>query len=324
MITYAYSGGSGGITCADGTTATLKRDTPDSSTPWTYTHAENGSAWTTTVKDPANNSTTYEFSGIYERQRSNPLETVTTCYNGDASNCPTAAVTPPITQRAVTVAVGSLQSKINTSYNTYGLPTETDEYACAGAPGGLVRRTTISYTGCGVTNANVVNRRCTIQVYDGAGHLAAQTSNTYDGNGNLLSVARTTQGTTTISQSFTPMSNGLVQKSTDFNGNTTSYSYNDCNASLPDSVTPPLIPGSNLAWDSNGGVVTEATDANSHATTFGYDSMYRLTSTTYPDNGSTSITYTSAQLRDVYTALSGSASILDLLKRTHYGTSTPP
>ena len=49
-ITYSYSGGSNGITCADGSTATLERTTPDGT--WTYAHTENGTAWTTTLTDP--------------------------------------------------------------------------------------------------------------------------------------------------------------------------------------------------------------------------------------------------------------------------------
>lgn len=41
-MTYSYSGGSHGITCADGSTATLARTTRDGT--WTYAHTESGSA----------------------------------------------------------------------------------------------------------------------------------------------------------------------------------------------------------------------------------------------------------------------------------------
>src|SRR5439155_5105940 len=58
-ISYAYSGGNNGITCADGSTATLTRTTPDGI--WKYAHSESGTAWTTTVTDPANNQTTINF-----------------------------------------------------------------------------------------------------------------------------------------------------------------------------------------------------------------------------------------------------------------------
>jgi len=58
-ISYAYSGGSNGITCTDGSTATLTRTTPDGT--WKYVHSESGSAWTTTVTDPQNDQTTLNF-----------------------------------------------------------------------------------------------------------------------------------------------------------------------------------------------------------------------------------------------------------------------
>ncbi len=48
-ISYSYSGGNNGITCADGTTATLTRTTPDGT--WSYAHSE-GSSGTTTVTAP--------------------------------------------------------------------------------------------------------------------------------------------------------------------------------------------------------------------------------------------------------------------------------
>src|SRR5580704_3619613 len=55
-ISYAYSGGSNGITCVDGSIATLTRTTPDGA--WKYAHSESGTAWTTTVTDPQTNQTT--------------------------------------------------------------------------------------------------------------------------------------------------------------------------------------------------------------------------------------------------------------------------
>ncbi len=66
-ISYSYSGGSNGITCADGSAATLTRTTPDGT--WTYAHTESGTAWTTTLTDPQSNQTALNFQGIYETQR---------------------------------------------------------------------------------------------------------------------------------------------------------------------------------------------------------------------------------------------------------------
>jgi len=69
-ITYAYSGGSNGIVCADGSTATLTRTTPDTGADsWTYAHSETGTAWTTTITDPQSNKTVLNFQGIYQTER---------------------------------------------------------------------------------------------------------------------------------------------------------------------------------------------------------------------------------------------------------------
>jgi len=62
-ISYAYSGGSNGITCADGSTATLTR-TVSPGGAWTYAHTESGTAWTTTLTDPGPNQTTFNFQSV--------------------------------------------------------------------------------------------------------------------------------------------------------------------------------------------------------------------------------------------------------------------
>ncbi len=101
IISYTYTSGSNGITCSDGTAATLNRTTPDSSTAWVYAHSESGcasgSAWCTTVTDPSNNQSAMSVQPAaptggqvngYEVQRktnqgaSTLLQTVDTCYNG--------------------------------------------------------------------------------------------------------------------------------------------------------------------------------------------------------------------------------------------------
>jgi len=75
-ITYTYTGGSNGITCADGTAAGLTRQTPDGT--WTYTRTPgSGTASTTTLTDPSSssNQTVIQFqnpTGLglsYETQR---------------------------------------------------------------------------------------------------------------------------------------------------------------------------------------------------------------------------------------------------------------
>jgi hypothetical protein len=62
-ISYAYTGASNGIVCADGSAAGLTRTTPDGS--WSYSRtAGTAPAYTTTVSDPLGNATVIQFQGI--------------------------------------------------------------------------------------------------------------------------------------------------------------------------------------------------------------------------------------------------------------------
>ncbi len=157
-ITYSYTGGSNGITCADGSAATLTRATPDGT--WSYAQVKGaGAASTTTVTDPQGNQTVIQFQGIYETQRQvyqgstsgTLLLTTNTCYNAATSPCNGTAITLPITQRTViTTLPGNLQSKHFDSYSAYGMPTESDDYDYgSGAPGALLRAVTMTYAPLG-------------------------------------------------------------------------------------------------------------------------------------------------------------------------------
>ena len=66
-ISYNYSGGTGGINCADGSTAGFTKVTPDGT--WTYTHSISGNYGTTQVTAPHGSYTIYNFPGPYEVQR---------------------------------------------------------------------------------------------------------------------------------------------------------------------------------------------------------------------------------------------------------------
>jgi len=204
-ISYAYSGGSNGITCGDGTAATLKRTTPDSATPWIYAHSESGcasgSTWCTTITDPSTsaNQTVMSFTPAaptggqtngYEEQRmvyqgstsGTLLQTVDTCYNGAAPPCQTAVITsfPPTQVTTRTTPGGyTLQAYKTTKYNSYALPTYVYEYDYGnGAQGNLLRETVIAYD-TALTN-NIVNMPSSITVETGAGVTVAQTNYSYD------------------------------------------------------------------------------------------------------------------------------------------------
>jgi RHS repeat-associated protein len=291
-ISYIYTGANNGITCADGSTATLQRYTPDTGSKyWQYVHSESGTAWTTDITDPQGNQTAMDFQGIYETERwvnqgaSSLLATVNTCYNGASIPCTSTAIYLPISSRTVQVTLPGLSpSQTTTAYNTYGLPMETDEYTFGPS---LVRKTLTQYTAS-------FNRPSEIQVEDSSGTLRAQTNYSYDSYGNLTGETRSTSGTSTVSRTFTPGSYGVLTAQTDFNGNPTNYSNFTCNGAFPQKITSGPLAYS-LTWDCNGGGVTSVTDTSNGtpATQYKYTdpNFWRVTEVDYPDGGQVKTQY---------------------------------
>src|SRR5271157_2730664 len=315
-ITYAYSGGNNGITCADGTTATLTRRTPDGA--WTYAHSESGTAWTTDITAPADSQgnqayTAMYFQGVYETQRSmytknggTLLETVYTCYgvsggNAPASPCNSTALTGPITQRAVTRQwPNGPVSKTVVDYDTQGVLTETDEYAYgSGAAGGLVRKTIVT-PDTALYGSYIYDRPIEIEVEDGSSNPKAETTYTYNSYGNLTGQTIYASSSSPLSRTFTPNSYGVMTASTDYKGNNTTYPAFTCanNTAFPTTITSGSLT-TTLGWDCNGGVVTSVEDANGQTsglkTILKYDSMWRLIETDYPDGGKITTTYNDTQ-----------------------------
>jgi len=261
-ISYAYSGGHNGIVCADGSTATLTRTTPDGT--WIYTQVKGtGAASTTTITDPTTptaNQTVIQFQGIYETQRQvyqgstsgTLLATTNTCYNGSTSPCNSTAITLPITQRAVITTLpvpGSttLQSKSVAFYNSVGMPIEADVYAFgSGAPPTTpTRKTVITYAPLG----NITAFQQTVSVKDGSDLLLAQTNYNYDettpvpaptGTPQLATVTGSRGNLTSVQKCISLSScsiflrtimtydtAGQLQTAKDPAGNQTSFSYTD-------------------------------------------------------------------------------------------------
>jgi RHS repeat-associated protein len=317
-VTFGYSGGNGsnGINC-DGTPGTLTRTTPDGS--WTYVHtppAIGSLISTTTVADPLGNETDYTFSAQFEVKRiayqgaccATPLKTVITCYNGNSTNCASAAVNSPITERDVytTLAGMSTSAVTKTSYDTYGNVAETKLYDF-GASSPVVD-TTITYAisgsgSCSNIGAHIHDRPCSILGKNAAGSVIAQTNYSYDANGNQLSASRLVSGSTYLMSSATYNANGTLNVATDVNGAQTTYSYNGtggCNNLFPTSVGEPLTLSRSMTWDCNGGVPTSSTDENGQTTSYGYvntatsvaDPFWRVSSVTDPLGNVTNITFT--------------------------------
>jgi RHS repeat-associated protein len=320
-ITYAYSGGSNGIVCSDGSTATLTRTTPDTgANSWTYAHSETGTAWTTTITDPQSNKTVLNFQGTYQTERqvyqgaSTLLKTVTTCYNGNTSNCNSTAIALPITQRTVFRQwPGGLESRSDSFYNSYGLVTEKDDYGYgSGGPGGLARKTLTTYA---TLSNGIFNKPATVTVQDASGNTKSQTTYTYDqgsvtptsstpqhvavsgSRGNVTTVSKLVQGSTTLNKTYTYYDTGAVNTATDVNGAVTTYSYGSasCGNSFATSVSEPLGLSRSMTWSCAGGVTTSITDEDGKTATSSYTSdpdFWRPNMTADQASNATTFAYT--------------------------------
>jgi len=321
QITYTYSGGNNGIVCADGSTATLTRTTPDGT--WTYAHSESGTAWTTLITDPQGNQTNMNFQGIYETQRQvsqlingsqSLLRQWTTCYNGNTSNCNTTAITLPITQRTVTDQYGSggLQCEHNYVYNSAGGLTEQDDYDYgSGGPGALLRQTLVTYASLG-NNITAFQQQVTVK--NGSGTVVSQTNYNYDettptatsgitqhtsvygSRGNLTSINYPVSG---LTSHFTYWDTGSLSSSQDVNTAATTYNYGtdntaNCQMAFPVSVSEPVGNMSrSMTWNCTGGVQLTATDENNQVTSTTFNDAYfwRPNATTDQAQNTTSIGY---------------------------------
>jgi len=313
-ISYSYSGGNNGIVCADGSTATLTRTTPDGA--WTYAHSENGAAWTTNQTDPQGNLTVMNFQGIYPTEaqvnqgQSTTLQTTYTCYNGAAAPCNSTSITLPITQvTSLPQWANGQESKTNATYNSYGLVTEEDDYDYgSGGPGPLLRKTTTSYASLG---NGIVDRPSQVVVYNGSGTAVAQTDYNYDqtnpvssgittqhvsvsgSRGNLTEVSQYLNTTNSwVYSSNTYFDTGMVNVAYDGKNNPTTYAYSSTYAgAYPTTITNALNQSTTYAYDANSGQVTSVTDPNNQATSYTYDSMMRPAGVSYPDGGQTTYSY---------------------------------
>ena len=351
-ISYAYSGGSNGINCSDGSTPTLTRTTPDGA--WGYTR----SGSTTTITDPQNNQTALIFQGLYEVQRKvyqgstsgTLLKTVDTCYNGSASPCTTTAVYLPITQlSAITSLPGSstLKSQIVAMYNSSsGLLGEVDQYDYGtGAVGSLVRKTVTAYnTSLG---NNIQNRPSSVTIETPSGGTVAQTTYTYDEAGTLYATSNTPQhvavsgsrgnattvtqttGSTSLTRHFTYFDTGNVYTATDVNGAVTTYTYGACGNSFVTGTALPLSLSTSATWDTPtcyGAVQRTATDANGNTATtyYGDANFWRPTSVMDLAGATTNIYYATNPTAvesilnfNSNNSTSATRTTLDSLGRTH-------
>ena len=325
-ITYAYTDGTNGINCADGTPAKMTRTTPDGQ--WTYTH----SVGTTTVTDPQGNNTVYTFVSVAQPSGSalaysplwmetekqvyngsvsptNLIQTVITCYNNTSStptNCNPSALTLPILEKDVYTTYPNVTgySAVKTAYDTYGRVSDVKTYdfslvlvnekAIQYGTGSPSSQSCTAITGAPISQY-IIDKPCSITLYASQNNNAilSQTWNSYDSYGNLAQTWNLVSGSgssgTYLSKQYSYDGHGVVQTMNDVNGQKMNYTTTSCNSMFVTSLYPTNF--SNLqtsqTWACNGGVVTSSTDANS-----------QITHTDYFVNSTTDPFYRPVQTRD--------------------------
>ncbi|MGD0733375.1 MAG: RHS repeat-associated core domain-containing protein [Terracidiphilus sp.] len=254
-----------------------------------------------------------------------------TCYNGATSPCTTTIPTLPFAQIDTYETLDGLETHgTTTTYNTSGSPTEVETYDFGTPPsrGAVLQKELWTYGG-------FASLPLTDIVYDGSGNTAASSAFNYDGANSSScgsSVLTTSSGVPMhIAEGST---RGNLTCSTQYASASTSYSvtmnYEDTGSLLTRSTpnetagvttlsydptfvyqtgnTPPT-PSSGVslpktaAYDTSyTGLQLSATDPNSQTTNDYYsDPLLRLTKTTYPDGGETTLSYSPTQFgRHVY------------------------
>ncbi len=306
VIQYTYSGGNGGIECADGSTAgltrTLNGDSGSAASTWSYARTII-STWSskTAVVDGLGNSKLYTFymagnepTGIaaqyYETGRSvyngaatgTPVLTQQTCYNGYAPPC--SNFLQPISQIDTYKTRDGVATNGTTSmFNANGMQTEAEVWDFgASSRGALLRKEVWTY-GYSVPSAITLDA-----IFDGSGTVAGSTYYGYDGTavtvssgvpqhtsvstarGNLTSMTQYANSLTSYMSSFTYEDTGSLLTSTNPNG-TTTYSYDptfvyQTGTSLPTPSSGVALSTSASFDTANTGLPLTSTDANAQIT----------------------------------------------------------
>jgi RHS repeat-associated protein len=327
-IAYTYN-----MNCTDGTTSNLTRTmTPGGL--WQYWRTGSGSSWTTHVSDPGSKWTTIDFflntttGNTYETQRkvysdsgSSLMLTTYNCWNNNFTSCATQSVASPIGKKDAYTLLPTGELRLSeTSYNTNGLVTEDKEFDwgvnSTGAPTVAPVKDTVTTYNTTLGNG-IVNRPSSVVVKNGSGTTVASTSYSYDettptgsgatqlasiggSRGNVTTIAKLANGSTTLYQKMTYYDTGMLASSTGTStssttpGPNTTYGYatgTSCNYAFPTSVAEPLGLTKSMTWNCYGGVIASSTDENNETTSYSYDNEWRSNQTNYPDGGQVSTNY---------------------------------
>ncbi len=206
--------------------------------------------------------------------------------------------------------------------------TERDDYDFGStAPGPILRKTKIAnyhgFTGNVTTGdgsivpQHMVDRPDSVQITDANDNVIAQTSYTYDANGNVITEQKAVDpaGTTLLTTSYKYDGYGNVVSATDPRSNSTTFDYTDsfvdnCSFANPTSayltkVTRPSTNGiahiTSYKHRCASGLLDSSVDENEKTTTYTYnspasdcnhtDGLNRLTEIDSPDGGKTTFCY---------------------------------
>src|SRR5262249_41629836 len=137
---------------------------------------------------------TVYYSGLSTASSPVILKTVLTCYNGNTTNCASAAPNLPVTQLDVYTTIGSKTSRLLKVFDSvYGNPTDVYRYDWySGTTYPLISHTATpagSWNGstCVAINTYIHDRPCYKNVYDGTGTIRSSEVFSYDAKGNVSS-----------------------------------------------------------------------------------------------------------------------------------------
>lgn len=352
---YAYSGGVGnsGLFCDSSVTTTdgmrvpvLTRTLTDVTGKvriWKYDTSTIANA--TIVTDPNGNDSVHTFllttqgwrspseylAKSYQGSRTSGtlLKTTTTCYNG-ATNCSASVVTGKVTTEDIYITIPGMTQYLSEhdGYDQYSNLSTQKKYDCGSVLVSDNEKAYGTYSGgsCAAVSAYILNKVCTIATTDSAGHIAAQSRYTYNSTGNLTSSSQWVSGSTWLTKTITPNTNGTPATSTDVNGTPTSYTYGACNGSYPTLVSSGGL-STSITWNCDGGVMLSRTDANNQPTTFDYrdsgsgiaDPYWRLKSITDPLGNITKGVYTPTTVEQSLVFNSSSSTVDTLTSSDGFG-----
>lgn len=257
------------------------------------------------------------------------LSTNITCYNANYTNCSTAGVSAQITEKDAYTQLPNGSIRLSQLlFNLFGLVTDDREYdfgvSLGSAPTSTsrVRETVTTYATNLGTQIN--DRPHTVVVSDwstGTAVTLFSSTYSYDGStptptsntpqhvsvsgprGNLTTITTSTQGTASLSQSFSYYDTGNPNTSTDAANHSTTYVYSSspnpfsssftasCGNSFPTTLQKPLGLMISMEWNCSGGVAAQVQDENQKIVTSNYADANFWRPTTVTDQMSNAINF---------------------------------